>query len=51
MQDITQFYYLIGSLNSLWVQGLVTYTSQFLNNSFFLLRSNSKFITRILNQF
>lgn len=37
----------------MWVQGLVAHALELLvlNNSFFLLHSNTKFITRILNQF
>lgn len=41
MQYITQFYYLIGNVNSMWVQGPVTHALQLLilNNSFFLFIS------------
>lgn len=41
MQYITEFYYVIESVNSMWVQGLVTHALQLLilNKSFFLLIS------------
>jgi len=50
MQYITQFYYLIGNVNSMWVQGLVSHALELLisNNSFSLFfNSNSKFIASI----
>lgn len=41
MQYITQFYYLIGNVNSMWVQIRVTHALQLLisNNSSFLFIS------------